>query len=132
MVEIYEYIYEKLKKCCSSVDYEDLKRDREGIAIIDDIKTVYKLPNVLQDNMTKNRSDIPLQIDIWARREQIIEVEEVVTKIDKELRGKVYRSNDIPFFSIEKAINWRNNIQDEDKTIRRSQLNYVIRTYGEV
>lgn len=132
MIEIYEYIYDKLKRCCPSVDYEDLERNKEGIAIIDDVKVVYKLPNTLQDNMTKNRSDVPLIIDIWARKEQIVEVEEVITKINRELRGEVYRGNNIPFFSIEKAINWRNNIQDEDKTIRRSQLNYVIRVYEEV
>ncbi len=132
MVEVYEYIYKKLKKCCPSVDYEDLKRNEKGIAIIDDVKVVYKLPNTLQDNMTKNRSNIPLIIDVWARKEQIIEVENTITKINKELREKVYRSDDIPFFSIEKDIVWRNNIQDEDKTIRRSQLNYVIRIYEEV
>lgn len=132
MIEIYEYLYNKLKKCCPSVDYEDLKRNEEGIAIVDDVKVVYSLPDVLQDNMTKNRSNIPLQIDIWGRKEQIIEVEEVITKINRELRGKVYRSNNIPFFSIEKDVVWRNNIQDEDKKIRRTQLNYVIRIYEEV
>lgn len=132
MIEVYEYIYNKLKKCCNNVDYEDLKRNEEGIAIIDDVKVVYSLPEALQDNMTKNRSDIPLLIDIWAKKEQIIEVEEIITKINKELRGKVYRSNDIPFFSIEKDTVWRNNILDEDKTIRRTQLNYVIRLYEEV
>lgn len=132
MIEIYEYIYNKLKKCCNSVDYEDLKRNEEGIALINDVKVVYSLPEALQDNMTKNRSNIPLIIDIWARKEQIIEVEQIITKINRELRGKVYRSNNIPFFSIKKDIVWRNNIQDEDKTIRRTQLNYVIRIYEEV
>lgn len=132
MIEIYEYIYNKLKKCCNSVDYEDLKRNEEGIALINDVKVVYSLPEALQDNKTKNRSNIPLQIDIWAKKEQIIEVEEIITKINRELRGKVYRSNNIPFFNVEKAINWRNNILDEDKTIRRTRLNYVIRIYEEV
>lgn len=129
MIEIYEYIYKKLKKCCYSVDYEDLERNEEGIAIIDDVKVVYKLPNTLQDNITKNRSNILLQIDIWAKKEQIIEVERTITKINKELRGEVYRSNDIPFFSIEKDTVWRNDIEDENKNIRHSKLNYVIRMY---
>lgn len=127
MLEIYKWIYKKLSEV-GNVYKGDLERNKEGKAVIDDIKIIYKTPNVLQSADNKNRSNIPLQIDIWAKRDQDIEVEKIVKEINKKLRGKVYRG-DIPFFSLEKDVVWRNNIPDDDKNIIRSQLNYVIRVY---
>ena len=127
MVEIYRWIYEKLSQN-GDVFKDDLERNEEGKAVIDDIKIVYKVPNVFQLTSNKNRSDIPLQIDIWGREDQDLEIENLIRNVNKSINGKVYRGN-IPFFNVEKDINWRNNIPDEDKNIMRSQLNYVIRMY---
>jgi len=127
MLEIYKWIYKELSKV-GNVYKDDLERNKEGKAVIDDMKIVYKTPNILQSADNKNRSNIPLQIDIWAKKDQYIEIEKIVKEVNKKLRGKVYRG-DIPFFSIEKDIAWRNNIPDDNKNVIRSQLNYVIRMY---
>lgn len=127
MIEIYTWIYGKLSKH-GDVFRDDVERNEEGKAVIDDIKIVYKVPNVFQLTSNKNRSDIPLQIDIWGREDQDLEIENLIRNVNKSINGKVYRGN-IPFFNVEKDVTWRNNIPDEDKNIIRSQLNYVIRMY---
>ncbi len=127
MVEIYKWIYEKLSQN-GDIYKDNLERNEEGKAVIDDVKIVYKTPNIFQSNVNKNRTNVPLQIDIWGRVDQDLEIENIIKNVDEEIRGEVYRGG-IPFFDVERDITWRNNIPDEDKNIMRSQLNYVIRMY---
>lgn len=122
-----EFIYSKLS-LHGNIYYEDLERDEEGRAIIDNIKIVYNLPNILQSLNNKIRKDIPLTIDIWGRKDQVLEIENLVEQIDKTINDEVYRSNTL-FFIVQKQNNWSLNINDEDKNIRRKRLNYNIRFY---
>lgn len=127
MQELMEWIYSKLS-IHGDIYFEDLERDEEGKAVIDDIKIVYNMPNILQSLNNKVRKDIPLVIDIWGRNEQVLEIENIVEQINNEINEEVYRSNTL-FFIVQKQNNWALNIDDEDKNIRRKRLNYSIRFY---
>lgn len=127
MVELMEYLYVHFSKH-GEVFWEDLERDEEGKANIDDIKITYNLPTVLNLTNNKCRSDIPLEINIWGRKEQAFEIEKIIEKINKDLNEELYQSNTL-IFVINKDNLFRINHQDVDKNIRRVQLNYVIRFY---
>lgn len=127
MRELIEYIYSKLS-IIGDTYFEDLDRDEEGKAIIDDIKIVYNIPNVLKITDNKCRSDIILEIDIWGRKEQTLEIEDLVEKINNELEDEVYR-NDKLFFIIKKSNTWILNLKDEDKNIRHKRINYIIKLF---
>lgn len=127
MQELMEWIYSKLS-VIGNVCFEDLERDEQGKVIIDNIKIVYNIPNVLQSLTNKNRKDIPLTIDIWGLKEQTLEIENLVEQIDNSINEEVYRSDTL-FFNVQKQNIWAVNISDEDKNIRRKRLNYTIRFY---
>ncbi len=127
MQELMEWIYSKLSTLGNTY-FEDLERDEEGKVIIDDIKIVYNLPNVFQVTDNKARKDIPLQIDIWGRKEQLLEIENLIELLDSTLENEVYRSDTL-FFIVQKQNLFSQNINDEDKYIRRKRLNYTIRFY---
>ena len=126
MKELLEWIYDKLS-IYSDTYYEDLERDETGKATIDDIKIVYNIPNMLQVTDNKNRNDIPLIIDIWGRKDQVLEMEKIVEKIEL-LEDETYRSDKL-FLIVNKDRLFRINIPDEDKNIRRVKLQFVIRKY---
>jgi archaellum component FlaC len=127
MQELMEWIYSKLS-IHSKVYFEDLERNEEGEAVIDDIKIVYNIPNILQSLSNKIRKDIPFYIDIWGRKDQVLDIENLVEQLDKSINEEVYRSDTL-FFIVQKQNNWVVNITDEDKNIRRKRLNYTIRFY---
>lgn len=127
MQELMEWIYSKLS-LYGNTYFEDLERDEEGKAIIDDIKIIYDLPNILQLTNNKARKDIPLTIDIWGRKDQLLEIENLIEQIDNALESEVYK-NDTLFFIVQKQNLWSQKITDEDKYIRRKRLNYTIRFY---
>jgi aspartyl aminopeptidase len=122
-----EWIYSKLS-IHGQVYFEDLERNEEGKAIIDDIKIVYNIPNIIQSLSNKVRKDIPFYIDIWGRSDQVLEIENITEQLDNEIDEEVYRSNTL-FFIVKKQSNWIQNIGDEDKNVRRKRLNYNIRFY---
>lgn len=127
MQELMEWIYDKLSTLGDTC-FEDLERNEDGKAVINDIKIVYNLTNILQLTDNKVRKDIPLQIDIWSRKEQTLEIENLIEQMDNLLENEVYRSDTL-FFIVQKQNSWSLNIKDEDKNIRRKQLNYIIRFY---
>lgn len=127
MQELMESIYSKLS-IYGDIYFEDIERNEEGKAIIDDIKIVYNLPNIFQLTNNKARKDIPLQIDIWGREEQVLEIENLIEQIDNLLENEVYRIDTL-FFIVQKQNLWVQKINDEDKHITRKRLNYAIRFY---
>lgn len=126
MKELMEWLYSKLS-VIGSVYFEDLERNKEGKAIMDDIKIVYNIPNVLQLTDNRTRNDIPLIIDVWGINNQVLEIENIVEKIEL-LQDEVYRKDKL-FFIVEKDNLFRNNLKDEDKNIRRVQLHFIIRKF---
>lgn len=126
MKELMEWLYDKLS-IVGNTCFEDLERDETGKAVIDDIKLVYNISNVLNITDNQTRSDIPLIIDIWGRSEQVIEIESIVEQLEV-LNNEVYRSDKL-FFIINKDRLFRLNLDDEDKNIRRVQLHFIIRKY---
>lgn len=126
MKELMEWLYSKLS-IHGDTFFEDLERDLEGKANIDDIKIVYNIPNILQLTDNKCRNDIPLQIDIWGKKEQVLEIENIVEKLEL-LEDEVYRSDKL-FLIINKDNLFRINIKDEDKNIRRVQLHFIVRKF---
>lgn len=127
MKELMKYIHNKLS-VCGEVFFEDIERDSEGYAKIDDIKIVYDLDGVYQLTDNKVKKDIPLTIDIWSRKDQIYDVEDLVEQLDEELEGRVYRSDTL-IFTFKRNSIWSLNLRDEDKNVRRKQLKYVIKYY---
>lgn len=126
MKELIKWLYSKLS-IIGDVYFEDLERDETGKAIIDDIKIVYNIPNTLQLTDNKCRNDIPLTIDIWGRNEQVLEIENIVEKLEL-LQDEVYRDDNL-FFIISKDNLFRTNMNDEDKNIRRVQLHFIVRKF---
>lgn len=126
MKELIEWLYSKLS-IIGDVYFEDLERDETGKAIIDDIKIVYNIPNVLQITDNKCRNDISLTIDIWGRNDQVLEIEDIIEKLEL-LEDEIYRSDRL-FLIINKDNLFRSNLDDEDKNIRRVQLHFVIRKF---
>lgn len=127
MQELMEWIYSKLS-ALGDTYFEELERNKDGEVFIDDLQIVYNIPNVLKTTDNKARRDIPLQIDIWGRKDQALDIENLIVNIDSTLENEVYRSDTL-FFIINKQTTWILNIKDEDKNIRRKQLNYTIRLY---
>ncbi|MBU5485963.1 hypothetical protein KQI86_16705 [Clostridium sp. MSJ-11] len=127
MEELMSWIYLKLSSLGDTF-FEDLERDEEGKTVIDNIKIVYNLYNILQLTDNKVRKDIPLSIDIWGIKDQVLEIEDLAEEIDKAISDEVYRNNTL-FFIVQKANLWTLSLKDEDKNIRRKQLNYIIRFY---
>ncbi|MCW6085579.1 MULTISPECIES: hypothetical protein [Clostridium] len=126
MKELMEWLYSKLS-VIGNVYFEDLERNKEGKAIMDDIKIVYNIPNVLQLTDNRTRNDIPLIIDVWGRNNQVLQIENIVEKIEL-LQDEVYRKDKL-FFIVQKDNLFRNNLKDEDKNIRRVELHFIIRKF---
>ncbi|WP_050607263.1 hypothetical protein [Clostridium niameyense] len=126
MKELMEWLYRYLT-LYGDVYFEDLQRDEEGKANIDDIKIVYNISNVLKITDNKCRNDIPLTIDIWGRNDQVIEIENIIEKLEL-LENEVYRSDKL-FLIISKDNLFRVNMKDEDKNIRRVQVHFIIRKF---
>lgn len=127
MEELMKWIYSKLS-IYGDVFFEDLERDKHGEAVIDSLKIVYSMPNIMQSSINKTREDIPLIIDILGKNEQVLEIENIIEQINSGINEEVYRSNTL-FFIVQKQNNWILKIDDEDKNIRRKRLNYNIRFY---
>lgn len=126
MKELMEWLYRYLT-LYGNVYFEDFQRDEEGKANIDDIKIVYNISNVLKITDNKCRNDIPLTIDIWGRNDQVIEIENIIEKLEL-LENEVYRSDKL-FLIINKDNLFRVNMKDEDKNIRRVQVHFIIRKF---
>lgn len=127
MQELMQWLYTKLS-IYEDVYFEDIARNEQGEAIINGIKIVYNIPNILQSLNNKVRKDVPLIIDIWGLKEQTLEIETLVEELDKTINEEVYKGDTL-FFVIRKQNNWVVNIPDEDKNIRRKRLNYTIKFY---
>ena len=81
--------------------------------------------NMRNTNKLENREDIFLDVDIWTKNQ--VQVFVMTKTIDDLLQRYKYIDNNLQF-SIYK-INQLNNLADEDKTIKRNQLKYIIKKY---
>lgn len=127
MEELMIWIGDKLDSI-GNTTFEELERDSQGKVNIDDINLVYNIPNVQNINVVKKQ--VILEIDIWGRKDQVLDIETVVESIDKSLNNEIVNTGTAVFY-ISRSIVWINNIKDENKNIRRKKLNYLIRLYKE-
>lgn len=117
-IELRKVITNLLKQVNSNIYYEEAKSNAEFPYI------VYELTSVNLNNYP--RDDIFLIIDVWDKNKSTQTVEILADKVEKTLNMINNPTNAVlPTF----YLNDRMSIRDEDKSIKRRQLKFIIQNY---
>lgn len=117
-IELRKVVKSLLKKVNNSIFYEEANEKAQFPYI------VYEFDTVNLNNYP--RDDIFLTIDVWDRNIDTVRVETLADDIEKVLNHINNPTISVlPTFYLEN----RMSIRDEDKTIKRRQLKFIIQNY---
>lgn len=124
MLDVYEFIFDYLKKF-GKTSLQDVERDSEGKAILDNINIVYQIGNGTRLFDNRIRTEYELIIDVWGK--DLIEIERVLKDIQK-IDGELVHLCD-HVVVVRKSDFFRINLSNFDKNINRVRNQYTLTVY---